>query len=291
VRGRRSPRFAVLANQDPGSPGQPGTPLERIQIVKGWVDDAGASQEQVFDVAVATGVPGDVDPATCATSGSGAAELCAVWQDPDFDPDQRAFYYARVLENPTCRWSRQLCNDLGVDCDDPGSVPPEFALCCSDAFADTIQERAWTSPIWYRPEALGIVRAKLRFGTGPGRDLLTLKAQAHRLPSEVDPATQDLTLELTDDDVVYTVTLPAGSLTVTGSTFQYRDPTGSIAGLRRLTLREKKGGFRLRARTIRMDLSNAEQGDHDVEVRLTIGDYTLTHRRTWHFDGSKLQTT
>jgi hypothetical protein len=259
-------------------------------IVKGWIDDAGQSQERVFDVATATGTPGDVDPATCATSGSGAAELCAVWQDPDFHPDQRAFYYARVLENPTCRWSRQLCNDLGVDCAVPGSVPPQFALCCSATYPATIQERAWTSPIWYRPEAPGIVRGKLRFGTSPGRDVLILKAQAHRLPPDVDPATQELMLELRDDDVIHAVTLPAGSLTASGSKFRYQDTTGSLAGLRRLTLSTKRGGLRLRVKTIPTDLSNAERSDHEVTLRLTIGEYAVAHRRTWRFDGATLQT-
>jgi len=288
VRGRKSPRFAVHATQDPGSAGTPGTPLERIQIVKGWVDDTGQSQERVFDVTVASGA--GIDPTTCMPTGTGgAAELCAVWTDPDFDRSERAFYYARVLENPTCRWSRQLCNQLGVDCSDPGSVPAEFALCCSEDYPDTIQERAWTSPIWYRPEALGTVRGVVRFGPIAGKDVLVLKAQAERLPPDVDPATQDLTLELADDDVIYTVTLPAGSLTRKGSKFLYRDSTGANASLRRLTIKLDRGRFRLRARTIRTDLSNADRSDHEVEVRLTIGDHALTHRRVWHLAGSNLQ--
>jgi len=289
VRGRQSPRFAVLANQDPGSPGQPGTALQRIQIIKGWVDGAGQAQERVFDVAGDPNNGASVDLSTCEPQGAGAPSLCTVWQDPDFDPNQRAFYYARVLENPTCRWSRRLCNDLGVDCSNPGSVPPVFSQCCSADFADTIQERAWTSPVWYRPEALGVVRAKLRFGSASGRDVLSLKARAHRLPASVDPATQDLTLEITDDDVIYAVTLTAGTLTADGNTFRYVDSQGTIAGLQRLTLRKtRSGGFRLRAKTIRTDLSNAERNEHEVEVRLTIGDYTATQRRAWGFDGSTL---
>lgn len=128
-------------------------PLERVQIIKGWVDAFGAAQEKVFTVAGGDR-PADVDLSTCTTSGSGYASLCTVWSDPEFDAAQRAFYYARVLENPVCRWSTRLCNELGVDCDDPGSIPAEYAQCCSAIIDDqkAIQERAWSSPIWYRPE-------------------------------------------------------------------------------------------------------------------------------------------
>lgn len=150
-----APQFFVAAQQDPGAPDEPGMPLERIQIVKGWVDAGGNAQEKVFDVAGGD-LAADVDVATCATSGSGYASLCTVWTDPEFVAGQRAFYYARVFENPVCRWSTQLCNELGVDCSNPASVPADYAECCSAVIADqkVIQERAWSSPIWYRPETL-----------------------------------------------------------------------------------------------------------------------------------------
>jgi hypothetical protein len=147
--GAGAPRFAVWALQDPGTGDAPGTPLDRVQIVKGWIE-GDAPREKVFDVASGPG-GASVDPTTCERSGEGAKQLCAVWADPEFDPEQRAFYYARVLENPTCRWSQQLCNAASIDCSKPEAVPPGFAGCCSPQNVPVIQERAWTSPIWYAP--------------------------------------------------------------------------------------------------------------------------------------------
>jgi len=108
VRGGRSPRFLVWAMKDQ-------TNLQRIQIVKGWVDADGQTHEQVFDVAGSAINGATIDPATCAPGGPRAAELCTVWRDPDFDRRRRAFYYARVLENPTCRWSTFVCKAAGVE--------------------------------------------------------------------------------------------------------------------------------------------------------------------------------
>ncbi len=150
----RSPRFAVWALRDPGPAGSPGTPLQRIQIVKGWLDAKGVAHERVYDVA---GGPNDatVDLRTCEPRGTGADDLCSVWTDPDFAPDVSAFYYARVLENPTCRWSQRLCNAGGVDCSDPATIGEGLEACCRDDHRRVIQERAWTSPIWYDPPRSG----------------------------------------------------------------------------------------------------------------------------------------
>jgi Protein of unknown function (DUF3604) len=146
--GVKAPTFAVSALRDPGVSGSPGALLQRIQIVKGWVE-GGQAREAVFDVAGTAANGAGVDLATCTPHGTGSADLCTVWTDPAFDPAQPAFYYARVLENPTCRWQVWQCNALGVDCQRP--VPPGLAACCDDSVPRTVQERAWTSPIWYRP--------------------------------------------------------------------------------------------------------------------------------------------
>ena len=143
-----SPSFMAWATRDPLS-----APLQRLQIVKGW-SDGSETHEKVFDVACAGGASPDattqrcpdnqaqVDISDCSTSAaSGSGELKAVWQDPGFDPDQRAFYYVRALENPTCRWSTWDALRAGVE------PRPDFP--------STIQERAWSSPIWVTPQSTG----------------------------------------------------------------------------------------------------------------------------------------
>ena len=145
----RAPRLVVTALRDPGGRGAPSTPLQRIQIVKGWTEN-GHGRERVFEVAGNPENGADVDLATCTPRGPGADHLCRVWTDPDFDPSVHAYYYARVVENPSCRWNTFVCNRHGVDCSHPGSVPRALARCCDPSVPKTIQERAWTSPIWYR---------------------------------------------------------------------------------------------------------------------------------------------
>lgn len=150
----QAPAFAVSAFMDAGTARFPGTPLQRIQIVKGW-EDKGETFEQVYEVAGDPESNAGVNTQTCETYGEGFSSLCKVWRDPDFDPQQNAFYYARILENPTCRWSRLQCNatmaEQQLSCADIDENHP-LAACCDGSIPDTIQERAWTSPIWYQSQ-------------------------------------------------------------------------------------------------------------------------------------------
>jgi hypothetical protein len=140
--GGAAPVLVAFAARDPGTATAPGGLLQRIQIIKGFVDDEGGLHQQVIDVAGGDN-GADVDPETCAPRGAGADLLCAVWHDPDFDPARRAVYYARVVENPSCRYSTWQCLAL----------PPEDrpAGCAEPFMPELQQERAWTSPIWYTP--------------------------------------------------------------------------------------------------------------------------------------------
>lgn len=144
-----APRFVVSALYDAGTRDYPGTELQRIQLIKGWYAD-GELHEQVLDVAGGdTGAVVDIN--TCEQSGRGHRQLCSVWTDPDFDPGAQAFYYTRVLENPSCRWSQRICAEAKVRCEDPGSIPNGMEKCCAADHQKVIQERAWSSPIWYVP--------------------------------------------------------------------------------------------------------------------------------------------
>jgi hypothetical protein len=140
----KAPSFLVAAMKDPI-----GANLDRIQIIKGWMDNGGGLQEKVYDVAWSgdrepgpdgklppVGNTVDVASATW-TNTIGYPELIALWTDPEFNPQQRAFYYARVIEIPTPRWTAYDAKRFGVQ------MPKEVPM--------TTQERAYTSPIWYTP--------------------------------------------------------------------------------------------------------------------------------------------
>jgi hypothetical protein len=146
--GNAKPRVAVWALADAGSKAHPGGQLERIQIIKGWLED-GQPKIAVRDVAGKAGIS-KVDESTCEPDGKGAAELCAVFTDEDFDPKLPTFYYARVVEAPSCRWHKRACLAAQVDCTDPATIGEGLAGCCT-GYPDVIQERAWSSPMFYTP--------------------------------------------------------------------------------------------------------------------------------------------
>jgi hypothetical protein len=142
----KAPTFAVWALKDPDSGN-----LDRVQIIKGWYKH-GHPWEKVYDVAWSDGRKVDANTGKLPAVGNtvdiknasytnniGDTQLAAVWTDPNFDPSQHAVYYARVIEIPTPRWSTYDAKALGAE--PPSNVPA------------TLQERAWSSPIWYTPEA------------------------------------------------------------------------------------------------------------------------------------------
>ena len=142
----KAPTFMVRALRDPD-----GANLDRVQIIKGWLDARGELHERIYDIAVsdgrkigadgraseAVGNSVDVEKATY-TNSIGDALLMAHWTDPDFDANEHAFYYVRVLEIPTPRWTTYDAVFFGIK--RPANVPA------------TIQDRAYTSPIWYTPQ-------------------------------------------------------------------------------------------------------------------------------------------
>jgi hypothetical protein len=144
-RGNKAPTFMVYALRDPI-----GGNLDRIQIIKGWLDNNGKTYERIYDVAISDGrkigkdgrcktpVGNTVDAKTANfTNTIGASELGTVWTDPDFNPKQRVFYYVRVIEIPTPRWSTIEAFRFGIPIPEGAPV--------------STQERAYTSPIWYTP--------------------------------------------------------------------------------------------------------------------------------------------
>jgi hypothetical protein len=139
-----APKFMVRALRDPDGPN-----LDRIQVIKGWLDANGELQEQIYDIACAdreivdnacdgdVGNTVDIENATY-TNDIGRAVLGGYWQDPDFDPSLRAFYYTRVIQIPSPRWTAYDAKFFGVE------MPEGTAM--------TVTDRAYTSPIWYTPQ-------------------------------------------------------------------------------------------------------------------------------------------
>jgi hypothetical protein len=133
-----SPRLLVMASRDPD-----GANLERIQVIKGWQGADGQLHEKVYDVAIAPGIAAEPGSGQGTVKGasysnaSGAAQLATVWRDPDFEPAARSFYYVRVLEIPTPRWTAYDASYFELE------LAPEIPT--------VTRERAYTSPIWYSP--------------------------------------------------------------------------------------------------------------------------------------------
>ena len=135
-----APTFLAFAARDSAPDA---TPLQQLQLIKGWIDADGKLYNDVIQVAGTPNNGAGVDTSTGERRGEGHDTLCSVYRDASFDPSQAAYYYLRVVENPTARWSLHDC--LRIDeADRP-------AVCSDGSYPSTIQEMAWTSPIWYRP--------------------------------------------------------------------------------------------------------------------------------------------
>ncbi len=141
----KAPTFMIRAMRDPDNAN-----LDRVQIIKGWLDKKGDTHERIYDVAVSDGrkigsdgrcktpVGSTVDVADASyTNTIGDPLLTAFWKDPDFNPKQKAFYYVRVIEIPKPRWTAYDAKFFNI------KMPDEVPM--------TVQDRAYTSPIWYTP--------------------------------------------------------------------------------------------------------------------------------------------
>ncbi len=136
----QTPRFAAHAVADPN-----GGKLERLQVIKVWPGEGDNFHQQVIDIAGHDEASGSVDLASCQTNGAGHTQLCATWSDPEYDANRPAAYYLRVIESPSCRWTWEHCLRF-----EEGQRPP---ACNDPQLPKTIQERAWSSPIWTGPAA------------------------------------------------------------------------------------------------------------------------------------------
>jgi len=177
--GAGAPYITVWAMQDPGG-SEPSLPLQAIDIVKGYVNAAGAPKVRAWDGVARTSHAVEPPAADCSVAAGGHPEqLCVTWRDPDFHGERDAWWYARVREIPSCRWSTQLCVSSGVDCaalsPANGIFPAEsgwqgYEGCCRiegapgtfrgrNIFA-SIEERAWASPVWFESAAPAAARKK-----------------------------------------------------------------------------------------------------------------------------------
>ena len=196
---KKAPTFLLAALKDPGFKPEEqdnasdlredlrekSTPLKVIQIIKGWVDEKGKTHEKVYDVSGIGKKNEKYNLNSCKEVPKGSSELCGFWRDPDFNPNERAFYYARVIEKPVCRWSWHQCVEF-VNNSHPKMTPTNYFLkncskrrlqkkipkgfrgCCRHVnvahknpkvwektqfgtYTPFIYERAWSSPIWYGP--------------------------------------------------------------------------------------------------------------------------------------------
>ena len=220
----------------------------------------------------------DVDPATCAPRGAGAARALRRLGGSRVRPasSARFYYVARRSRTRPAAGARIVCKAAGVDPLSPdcaaqaAAAGTAFADCCLDESDDpflvpVVQERAWTSPVWYRPEGIAEVAGGIEFGRGNNRDTLDLTVRLAAAPPGIDLNTAPATIEVVDDDTIYRADLTSAD---------YR--TGD------------DGSLTIRVRANKADLSAADRVDHTVTVNLSIGTYRAAHARRWVFADNRL---
>ena len=143
----------------------------------------------------------------------------------------------------------------------------------------------------YRPESFGKFRAAVKV-KGGGKDSVKVKASLEEVPAELDPNSQDITLTLTDDDTIYTATIPAGTMEERkpGAVWLLSDSTGATDGIKRAMLKiNAKGQGKLMVKTVKLSLPNADLVDHFVHTTLEAGTYRAEHARLWQVKGVNLK--
>src|SRR5207253_555941 len=160
----------------------------------------------------------------------------------------------------------------------------------NDAFlAPTVQERAWTSAIWYQPDGIARVNARVRYGAAPGTDRLALRLRLGRRAADLDPTRNDLVLRVSDDDDILAVTIPAGAMVPAGrKRFVLPAPFGPVARAKLVLGRRQ---VQLSVTTVPTDLARADRNDHMVTVALAVGLFRSSHTRLWTVRGTSLIAT
>src|SRR5205085_10855283 len=191
-----------------------------------------------------------------------------------------------VVEDPVCRWSKRLCNTLGVTC--PTAVDSPYAECCDTHIPTTIQERAVASPIWYHPDRVGITKAAVKYGKDGGDDRLQMQMFMPESPAGFDPSTDGITIALHDDSTTWTATLAGNELTVKKpGSYQFKDKTGAHSGLTGLTIKVSKGVATIKLKTGDVDLGafgHVAGVPTTLTLDLTSGDYSSTTVREWTYE-------
>ncbi|MBU6282588.1 DUF3604 domain-containing protein, partial [bacterium] len=251
---------------------------------------------RVFDVATsATADSVRVDPATCEADRRGASELCTVWQDPEWDPSLRAFYYVRLLENPTCRWSTRVCREHGVDplssacAAEAARAGESWRDCCLDTSGDgfaeaTVRERAWSSPVWVRPDGISSVEGSIDAARGEAGLAIAIGA----LPGALAPPVAPLRLRASDARDLLSLDVPPGAWVEEAIGPGGRRWRAATDAAEFSIESAADGSAVLRVDGRGLPVPGTDGVDHAVRLSLESGVYRAAHERRWRVDGARL---